>query len=165
MQLNGGGEALGKISVAGAFAILLLAGCSHESGGPPRPAHVPDEAVFVGGESGGDWMACEGTNEGVVHCRIFDPLSPAYFESWFRYCPQLGDREVGRPMVLDWERGLRLSAVQLRRDRPDKYHPAPGAPIEQVHEQQALIDKYYRLDGVSADCTPVANPGAGASSE
>jgi hypothetical protein len=59
-------------------------------------------------------------------------------------------------MVLDWELGLRLSRVQLRRDRPDVYYPAPGATAEQIGEAQELIDKYYQLDGVDADCMPIA---------
>lgn len=140
------------------LALVMLAGCAPTTpSARSRPAHLPGEATFVGGESGGDWMACEGSNDGVLHCRIFDPLSPAFHESWFRYCPQLGEREAGQPMVLDWERGLRLSAVQLRRDRPDVYHPAPSATEEQIGREQELIDKYYHLDGVNSDCTPVAN--------
>jgi hypothetical protein len=118
---------------------------------------MPAEAVFVGGVDGGDWLACEGIEGGVLHCRIFDPLTPAFRESWFRYCPQLGGNQSGEPAMLDWELGLRLSNVQLRRDRPDVYHPAPGATEEQVSHEQELIDKYYRLDGVNSDCTPVAN--------
>lgn len=135
---------------------MLTACDDYETAERPRPTHMPDEAVFVGGLDGGEWLACEGIESGVLHCRIFDPLTPAFRESWFRYCPQLGGDQSGEPAVLDWELGLRLSDVLLRRDRPDVYHPAPGETEEQIRHEQELIDKYYQLDGVNFDCAPVA---------
>ena len=147
------------------LVIAFLAGCvdkPHDL--QVRPPHVPPNAVLVGGKAGGDWMACEGTIDGILHCRIFDPLSQAFRESWFRYCPQLGAREAGDPVLLNWELGLQVSNAQLRRDRRDVFHPAPDTRAEKLKLELEMIEKYYQLDGVDADCTPVQRGEAGANS-
>jgi hypothetical protein len=136
--------------------LATIAACGKvETAERAKPSHLPPEAAFVGGIDGGEWLACEGIQDGVLHCRIFDPITPAYLESWFRYCPQFGGTQSGQPAMLDWELGLRLSSVQLRRDRPDVYHPAPNDTDAKIRHEQELIDKYYQIDGVNSDCTPV----------
>lgn len=139
--------------------VTALVGCNGaEPYAIPRPAGLPQDAVYAGGVDGGDWLSCEGTYEGVLHCRIFDAATAAVrHESWFRYCPQIGPREAGKPVMLDWETGLRVSDVQLRRDRPDVFHPPPNASDAEIVATQELIDKYYRLDGVNPNCSALSD--------
>lgn len=145
-----------------AIAIAMLAfvaACGRaERYSPPRPPGLPPDAVYAGGIDGGDWVACEGVQDGALHCRIFDSREGSLrYESWFRYCPQLaGVDAAGEPDSIDWEIGVRLTDVLLRRDRPDIYHPPAGASREQIAMEEEMITKYYHLEGVHADCSPVA---------
>jgi hypothetical protein len=118
----------------------------------PIPKNMPAEAILVGGEKGGDWMACSSEEVGVLSCQRYRLGSSAYWESWFRYCPNLGVAEAGRPDLYNGESGLIVSDVQLRRDRPDKYHPDPNETSESVALELEIIDKDYFLDGVDKDC-------------
>jgi len=60
-------------------------------------------------------------------------------------------------MQLGAERGLLVSGAWLRRDREDVFHPPTNATEDEIREEQELIQKYYQLGGVNADCTPVAS--------
>ena len=138
-----------RLSVAMSILTTSLNGC----GAPiPRPSHIPSDAEFVGGSSGGDWMKCEGTSDNVLRCKIYDPLNRSFIESWFRYCPALGPKETGVGVVLDWEKGLVVNDLRLRRDRIDIYHPDPEEKEEDIALQNELIVKYFELDGVDRNC-------------
>jgi len=139
------------------FSLVALGGCG-ESNFPPRPQGLPKEAVYAGGMDGGDWVACRPPQGNVLYCRIFDPKNGALrYESWFRYCPDSGPRSAGQPSMLD-ARGLLVSDVLLRRDRPDVFHPPLGATSEEIQIEHEIIAKTYRDDGVRADCTRVQAP-------
>ena len=142
-----------------AFAIvgiIVLCGCG-DTGSPARPPGLPKEATYAGGVDGGDWVACRADGTDVVYCRVFDPKSGALrYESWFRYCPAKRTRSIGQPMMLDAD-GLLVSDILLRRDRPDVFHPPHEATAEQIHDEQELINKTYRDEGVRPDCTRVQN--------
>ena len=48
--------------------ICLLVGCGQNNAyvtGPPRPAGLPEDAVWRGGPEGGDWISCELENTGL----------------------------------------------------------------------------------------------------
>lgn len=142
-------------AISAVFAVVTLASCAPaEPWSPPRPAGLPPEAVYAGGVDGGDWVACEGTGEGVLYCRTFDPRDGALRrESWFRFCPQLGGRHAGEPGMIDAE-NMWLGNVRLRRDVA---HLPANATAEEIAHEQELIEKYYLLDAVRADCTPMSD--------
>ena len=78
------------IAMTIAFA-LTGESCGPRSPDPPRPPNLPAEAIYVGGLDGGQWASCEGSEDGALHCSIYDSASgQVRYESWFRYCPRLG---------------------------------------------------------------------------
>lgn len=52
-------------------AIILSACQKYEEPVPNRPAKVPEEAVWVGGVDGGDWILCQPIHNKVYECTIF----------------------------------------------------------------------------------------------
>lgn len=143
---------IGRISV-----LALLAGCAEEAPySPARPSRLPSDAIYAGGIDGGDWVACDATQESALHCRIFDhETGELRRESWFRYCPQAGERFVGSVERLD-AAGAHLGRVTLKPDRPDVFHPPSSMPLDEVERELDLIAESYRDDGVLADCSPVS---------
>lgn len=141
-----------RLSLLTALLVVLNA-CKTYT--PPRPEGLPSEAVYAGGEDGGDWIACQGAKDGSLHCRIFDLRNGRLeMEAWFRYCPQLGIYQAGKPQMLDAE-GLLIGGVKLMQDRRSRVYRTEGETEGSLALREEVSEKYYLEYGVKPDCTSV----------
>lgn len=118
---------------------------------------LPPEGIYVGGVDGGVWADCGPSQDGAIHCRIFDSTSGELrYESWFRHCPLVGTIPRGRAVMID-EEGLRMNNALLRRDRPDIFHPPPDVPATVIQDEMRQIAESYESTGVKRDCSPASS--------
>lgn len=145
------------IYLIGACSTLAI-GCAFKgTAEPPRPAGLPDVAIYAGGIDGGEWVSCEPTEDNRIECTLFDPKSgePRYHKS-LRICPSmllLRKRAGGefQPRYFDAE-SARFDGASAFVDRPDTYLPRPIDTPEHISHQRELAEKYYHDYGVTSDC-------------
>ena len=103
---------------ASVFLMAVVTGCEKPITAPERLATVPEDAIWAGGNKGGDWIDCE--------YKFKEP-------------------HVGYQCDLynDWTGDLNTTGIFILAKRSgDTFEPIPGAPF-----QGGAIDEYQFYDG------------------